>query len=144
MSYSVDVNILLYASAAKSPHHARASEFLAGCAAKPDAFYLSWTTLFGYLRMVTHASIVSPPLSQRRAEANVEALLALRHVRPITEGDDFWDLYEQSTKGLSVKNKLVPDAHLATVLRQHGVKTLYTNDMDFLKFSFLRVENPLA
>jgi len=37
---------------------------------------------------------------------------------------------------------LVPDAHLATVLRQHGVRTLYTSDRDFLKFRFLDVRDP--
>jgi predicted nucleic acid-binding protein len=36
----------------------------------------------------------------------------------------------------------VPDAHLAAVLRQHGVKVLYTNDVDFKRFSFLTVINP--
>jgi hypothetical protein len=38
----------------------------------------------------------------------------------------------------------VPDAHLAALLRQHGVKKLYTHDRDFLKFSFLDVRDPLA
>jgi predicted nucleic acid-binding protein len=36
----------------------------------------------------------------------------------------------------------VPDAHLAALLRQHGVATLYTNDADFKRSSFLRVINP--
>jgi len=37
----------------------------------------------------------------------------------------------------------VPDAHLATLLRQHGVKTLYTNDADYRKFDFLDARYPL-
>jgi predicted nucleic acid-binding protein len=36
----------------------------------------------------------------------------------------------------------VPDAHVASLLRQHGVGTLYTNDADFKRFGFLRVVNP--
>ena len=36
----------------------------------------------------------------------------------------------------------VPDAHLAALLRQHDVPTLYTNDRDFLKYSSLKVRNP--
>ena len=43
-----------------------------------------------------------------------------------------------------LRGKLVPDAHLAAVLRQHAVSTLYTNDSDFLKFPFLQVINPFA
>jgi predicted nucleic acid-binding protein len=42
-----------------------------------------------------------------------------------------------------VRGNLVPDAHLATILRQHGVGTLYTSDRDFLKFGFLEVRDPL-
>ena len=44
-----------------------------------------------------------------------------------------------------MRANLVPDAHLATLLRQHGVSTLYTNNVgDFTKFGFLDVRNPLA
>jgi predicted nucleic acid-binding protein len=39
---------------------------------------------------------------------------------------------------------LTPDAHVATILKQNGVATLYTNDSDFKRFGFLKVKNPLA
>ncbi len=32
----------------------------------------------------------------------------------------------------------------AALLRQHGVRRLYTNDSDFRKFDFLEVRNPFA
>lgn len=38
----------------------------------------------------------------------------------------------------------VPDAHLAAVLSQHGVVTLYTHDRDVRKFSFLEIKDPLV
>jgi predicted nucleic acid-binding protein len=38
----------------------------------------------------------------------------------------------------------VPDAHLAALLRQHGVKTLYTRDSDFRKLAFLEIRDPFA
>jgi predicted nucleic acid-binding protein len=50
----------------------------------------------------------------------------------------FRDVVEASP----VRGNLVPDAHLATILRQHGVNVLYTNDSDFRKFTFLEVRNP--
>jgi predicted nucleic acid-binding protein len=43
-----------------------------------------------------------------------------------------------------VRANLVPDAHLAAVLRQHGVRTLFTRDADFRKFDFLDVRDPFA
>lgn len=38
---------------------------------------------------------------------------------------------------------LDPDAHLAAVLRGHGVATLYMHDRDFRRFDFLTVHGPL-
>jgi len=38
----------------------------------------------------------------------------------------------------------VPDAHLAALLHQHNVRTLYSTDADFRKFDFLDVRNPFS
>jgi len=43
-----------------------------------------------------------------------------------------------------VRGNHVPDAHLATILRQNGVRTIYTADADFRKFPFLEVVDPFA
>jgi len=43
-----------------------------------------------------------------------------------------------------VRGNLVPDAHLAALLRQHGVRTLYTREADFRKFAFLEIRDPFA
>jgi hypothetical protein len=144
MSLAVDINVLVYASTAQSPWHAQARRCLETCRTGPDLFCLAWPTVMAYLRMVTHAAIVSPPLSPRDAEANVEMLVRLPNARLLAEQDGFWDLYRESTRNLVVRGKLVSDAHLAVLLRQHGVRTLYTNDRDFLKFDFLSVRNPFA
>jgi toxin-antitoxin system PIN domain toxin len=142
VSFSVDVNVLLYASTAGSPLHERATEFLSECRSGPDLFCLGWPTLMAYLRMVTHPGIVSPPLLPRQAEENIESLVGLPNVRLLAEQEGFWELYRQTTRDVVVRGKLVPDAHLATLLRQHGVRTLYSNDRDFRKFDFLDLRNP--
>ena len=38
----------------------------------------------------------------------------------------------------------VPDAHLAALLRQNGVRTFYTHHRDFLSFRCLEVRDPFA
>jgi hypothetical protein len=43
-----------------------------------------------------------------------------------------------------VRGNLVPDAHLAALLKQHGIRRLYTNDADFRKFPFLDVRSPFG
>lgn len=41
-------------------------------------------------------------------------------------------------------NDYEPFAHIAALLRQHGVDRIYTADSDFRKFAFLEVINPLS
>lgn len=144
MSFGIDVNILLYASDRASPLHARASAFLQGCAEGREVFCIAWITAMSYLRMATHASIFAAPLSPEQACSNLEALLNLPHCRPLGEEPEFWASFRQVTHSVPPRGNLVPDAHLATVLRQHGVARLYTHDRDFRKFDFLEAIDPLA
>ena len=144
MSFAVGVNVLLYASDTASPHAARAADFLAERASGREVFCLAWPTVLSYLRVVTHPAILANPLSPDRAMDNVEALVRLSHVRLLSEEEGFWEIYREVAREVPVRGNLVPDAHLAALLRQHGIRTLYTNDSDFRKFSFLDVRNPFA
>ena len=144
MSFGIDVNILLYASDRGSPLHEKAANFLHGCVSGREVFCLAWVTLMSYMRMATHPTIFDRPLAHQDAARNVESLLATPTCRVLGEEEGFWDVYRQVTKDVPTKGNLVPDAHLAAVLSQHGVVRLYTHDRDFRKFSFLDVRDPLA
>ena len=52
--------------------------------------------------------------------------------------------WHRVAKGLGIRGNLIPDAQLAVLLRQHGVRTLCTHDADFRNFSFLEIRDPLA
>jgi predicted nucleic acid-binding protein len=56
----------------------------------------------------------------------------------------FLEVYREVSGSFPVRGNLVPDAHLAAILRQHGVRTLYTRDADFRKFAFLEVRHPFT
>lgn len=144
MSFSFDVNILLYASDTGSRYFERAKSFVDSCIAQQEVFYLGWATVMSYLRIATHPAVFDHPLSPDEAIANIETLLNLPHARFLSEEEGFWDAYRAATAEVPIRGNLVPDAHLAALLRQHGVKTLYTHDRDFLKFSFLDVRDPLG
>jgi predicted nucleic acid-binding protein len=77
MSYSVDVNLLLYASDEASPRHGDAIRFLEARGSDPEMFCIAWVTLMSYLRISTHPRIFAAPLSPEEALANIEALLRL-------------------------------------------------------------------
>jgi hypothetical protein len=144
VSFAIDVNILLYASDSSSPLNARAREALTGWVAGPEVFCLAWPTVMSYLRIATHASIFTIPLSPDEAMTNVGSLVALPHVRLIAEEDGFWDIYREVAGPVLPRGSLVPDAHLAAILRQHGVTVLHTNDRDFRRFDFLQIRNPFS
>ena len=143
MSYSIDTNILLYASDESSPCHKAAKEFLANRVNDPDLCCLTWLVLMGYQRVVTHPTIFKEPLTPCEAWRNITSLLSLPRVRIIGETESFAHDYEAVTKDILVKGNLVPDAHIATILRQNGIRRIYTSDSDFRKFHFLEVINPL-
>ena len=144
MSFSCDVNVLLYASDQGSPVQEAARRFLEEAAAGGDLMCLGWPTIMSYLRIATHPGIFSAPLSPAEALANVEALAGLPHVRLLAEEEGFLEIYREVAGGLPVRGNLVPDAHLVALLRQHGVRTLYTRDADFRKFAFLDVRDPFG
>ena len=142
MSYSVDANILLYASDQSNSRHGPAIRFLEGRAQDTELFCIGWFTLMSYLRISTHPAIFSSPLSPDEALGNIETLLRLPRVRILTELEGFLDIYREVTGRFPVRGNLVPDAHLAALLRQHGVRKIYTTDTDFKKFDFLQVVSP--
>ena len=144
MSYALDVNLLLHASDRSSPFHQEAERFMQKCAIDSELCYLAWSTLMSYLRMATHSRFFTHPLSPTDALNNIKMLLDLPQVRTLSEGEGFLTVYEEMAGAVPVRGNLVPDAHLAALLRQHEVNTLYTTDTDFRKFVWLTVKNPMA
>jgi len=143
VSTTLDANVLVHASNEADPAHAPARALLERLASGPDLLYLFWPAVMGYLRIVTHAAILPRPLNPMDAVDNVSGLLALAHVRAPGEHDGFWDLYrataEQQTRG-----NAVPDAHLVALMRQHGVRTIYTRDRDFRRYDGIDVRDPFG
>ncbi|MEX1141281.1 MAG: TA system VapC family ribonuclease toxin [Thermoleophilaceae bacterium] len=143
MSVTVDANVLAYASNEGEAVHVPARELVERLAGGPEIVYLFWPTLMGYLRIVTHPLVLPKPLATRDAIANVDALIELPHVRTPGEDDGFWDLY-RATRNDTDRGNDVPDGHLAALMRQHGVATIYTRDRDFRRFDGIAAEDPFA
>lgn len=141
MSVTVDANILVYASNEAEPVNGRALEMVERLARGPEIVYLFWPTIMGYLRIVTHPSVLPQPLNPEDAISNVETLVSLAHFRTPGEASGFWELF-LATRNPSDRGNDVPDGHLASLMRQHGVGTIYTRDRDFRRFDGIRAEDP--
>ena len=144
MSRTIDANVLLYASDAASPQHDVALATLEALAAGPDLLYLFWPTAMAYLRLATHPAVFATPLSLDEAVGNVEALLARPNVRTAGEGERFWRRFLEVAADARPTGNLVPDAHLAALMLEHGVRTIVTRDRDFRRFRHVAIEDPFG
>ncbi len=143
MSVSIDANILVYASNRGDLAYDTATVLIERLVAGPDLLYLFWPTIFAYMRVVTHPTILPRPLTPDEAATNMDRLLGRPHVRTPGESGDFWRLYRDSG-GRTARGNAVPDTHLATLMRENGVRILYTRDRDFRRFDFLDVRDPFS
>ena len=141
MSVSIDANILVYADNLDDPVHDRARDLIDRLSAGPDLMYLFWPTIFAYLRISTNPRIVRHPIAPSAAVRNIDGLLTLPHVVAPGERDGFWRVYLGSG-GDTVRGDAVPDTHLASLMRENGVRILYTRDSGFRRFDFIDVRDP--
>lgn len=143
MSVTVDTNILLYASNADDPLHGSARELVDRLASGPDLLYLFWPTIMGFLRIATHPAIFPSPVSPDDAIVAITALLERPTVRTEAERSGFWETYRATARG-DTRGNHVPDAHLAALMRQHGVSVIYTRDRDFRRYQGIEARDPFA
>lgn len=144
MSQTVDTNVLVYATHTASPFHGRARSLVEYLVAGPSLAYVLWPAILGYLRIVTHPTILGSPLSSDEAMSNIEAVIAPSHIRVAGEGDDFWPSFRTVTADVNPRGNLVPDAHLVALMLEHGVSTIWSHDRDFRKFRGITVKDPFS
>ena len=143
MSVTVDTNVLIYAANSSDAVHQEARDLLERLARGPDLLFLFWPAIMGFLRISTSPGIFANPYTPDAALATIVGLIERPHVRTPSEQPGFLDLYRSTAPG-GVRGALVPDAHLATLMRQHGVSTIYTRDRGFRRFEAIEVRDPFA
>lgn len=144
MSATLDANVLLYASDARSPYRDRAVELIDEVARGPQIVYLFWPTVMAYLRLATHPSIFARPMSMADARSNVSQLLTLPNVQTAGESGRFWERFGEVADDASPSGNLVPDAHFVALMLEHGVRTIWTHDRDFRRFRGIEVRDPFS
>ncbi|WP_132432632.1 PIN domain-containing protein [Pseudonocardia endophytica] len=82
------------------------------------------------------------PLDPSIARGNLDALVSRPHVRSPGEGDAFWKSFQDVVADDTVRGNLVPDAHIAALMREHGVTTIWTSDRDFRRFPGITSRDP--
>jgi uncharacterized protein len=139
----VDVNLLVYAHNVGAPLHERARRWWEELFTRQQPVGLPWAVAFGFVRLVTHPSVLTRPLPPLDALARVRGWLAQPEVRIVEPGPRHLDIVEDLLRATGVASSLTTDTHLAALAIENQA-TLCSNDSDFGRFPGLRWVNPLA
>lgn len=143
--FVADTNVLIYAADADAPEHGRCRELLEKWRTQSTPWYLTWGVVYEFLRVTTHTRVFAEPWSPADAWSFLEAVLAAPTLRVLAETSGHATILAELIAEIpQLRGNLVHDAHIAALMREHGLTTIVTRDTDFHRFGFLEVVDPLS
>ena len=138
-----DVNVLVYAYREDAPRHERYRQWLESVLNGREAYGVSDLVLAGFVRVVTHPRVFSPPSPTAHALEFAEALRVHPNCVHVAPGERHWNIFIGLCRDAGVKGNLVPDAYLAALAIESGSEWM-TSDRDYSRFPGLRWRDPGA
>lgn len=138
----LDVNILVYAFRPDARRHPEYAAYVEGLARNQSAFGLADIVCSGFLRIVTHPKIFTPPAYMDEALPFINALRAQPNCVIIAPGLRHWRIFSELCSSTNAKGNLVADAYLAALAIESGSEWV-TTDRDFARFPGLKWRHPL-
>lgn len=138
-----DVNLLIYAHNRAAPLHASAKRWWEVLITEQRPVGMPWAVLFGFIRLVTHPSVLVSPLPPLDAVRRTRGWIERSNVRLLDPGPRHLDLVAELFGHTKVAANLTTDTHLAALAIEHQAE-LHSNDSDFARFPGLRWYNPLS
>jgi toxin-antitoxin system PIN domain toxin len=143
--FVVDTNILVYAADEDSPFHDRCFEVLEGWRSQASAWYSTWGIVYEFLRVTTHPRIFRKPWPSSRAWNFIEAVLASPSLGILVPTERHTEVVADVMKEIPhLSGNLMYDLQTAVLMREHGIKRIYTRDTDFHRFHFLEPIDPIT
>ena len=143
--FVVDTNILVHAANEDSPFHRRCADLVAEWRGSPGAWFLTWGIVYEFLRVVTHPRVLQEPWGSSEAWGFIEGLLASPGLIVLTETTRHAAVVREVVEEVpALTGNLLHDAHIAILMREHGVRRIYTRDTDFHRFRFVEPLDPMA
>lgn len=139
----LDVNVLVYAHRADAPGHAAFRQWLENTINSDQAYGLSEWVLSGFLRVVTHPKVFTPPSDLASALAFTGEVRSQPNCVLLQPGPRHWDIFVRLCQQSGARGNLIPDAYLAALAIESGSEWI-TTDRDFSRFPGLKWRHPLA
>jgi uncharacterized protein len=137
-----DLNLVVYAHNRDAPHHVEARVWWEGLLNGTEPIAVPWVVVLGFVRLMTHRSVLVHPMSPAAALGHVRAWFAQPNVERPEPGQQHVDLLDRLLSAAGTGGNLTTDAHLAALAIEHQCE-LHSNDNDFARFPGLRWRNPL-
>ena len=142
--FVVDTNILIYAADRHCPEHERCRRLILDWRRQCDPWYLTWGIIYEFLRVSTHPNVFRKPFRVKEAWGFLEAVLTSPSAEVLNETESHHEVMKQVFEEVpDLRGNLVFDAHTAILMKEHGLRRIYTRDTDFHRFGFLEVIDPL-
>jgi len=143
--FVVDTNVLVSASDEDSPYHARCLERLEIWRGQAEAWFVTWGILYEFLRVTTHPKVMRKPWTAPRSWEFVSILLDSPGLGVLIPTERHAAVAAQVIEEIPhLAGNLIHDAHTGVLMREHGIRRIYTRDTDFHRFPFLEPIDPLG
>ena len=138
----VDVSVLVYAYREDAPDHGAYRAWLEDLLDADRAYGMADLVLSGFLRVVTHPRVFTPPSPLEHAMGFADQVRNQPHRVAVSPGPRHWDVFQRLCRQAGAKGNLVPDAYLAALAIESGSEWI-TTDRDYARFPGLRWKHPL-
>jgi toxin-antitoxin system PIN domain toxin len=143
--FVLDTNVLIDAVNKLSTYHDACRRVLDDSRRQSGAWHTTWGICYEFLRVTTHRAILKQPLTALEGWSVIAGLFQSSGFSMLTPTDRHADVAKEVFgENPTLSGNLMHDAETAILMREHGIKTIYTRDMDFHHFPFLEVVDPTA
>ncbi|MEK7409363.1 MAG: TA system VapC family ribonuclease toxin [Acidobacteriota bacterium] len=143
--FVVDTNVLFYATDHDSPFFKRCNGLLRGWRHGASAWCLTWGIVYEFMSILTHPRTLRAPRPTLEAWQIVSTLLASPSLGMLTATDRHAAVAAEVFREIPhLAGNLMHDAETAILMREHGIRRIYTRDTHFHRFPFLEVLDPVA
>lgn len=141
---ALDTNVLVYARRMETPLHVEAMHLVRRLAEGETPWAIPWPCVYEYLRVVTHPRLFKPPSPIGKTLDELDALAQSPSLTFLGEGPAHRTHLRRMIEAGRAAGNLAHDAHIAALLREHGVREFWTTDKDFSRFPGIAVRNPFV